>query len=195
VVKVCTTCKNTLQQYDASFPDLDLLGTFIDNHDQPRFLNGTSDYKLYQNAITYVLTARGIPIIYYGTEQGFTGGNDPANREILWPTNYSTSNELYYIITTLISFRKEVEIWNNTQIQRYADDQFYAFTRGYYFIALTNGGSGQGQIIRTITYHPYSNGQKLCNLFYPTEDCIVVANSTFNVYLDDGESKVYYPVS
>lgn len=27
----------------------------LDNHDQPRFLNGNSDYKCYQNAITYVL--------------------------------------------------------------------------------------------------------------------------------------------
>jgi glycosidase len=30
------------------------------------------------------LTSVGIPIVYYGSEQYFTGGNDPNNREILW---------------------------------------------------------------------------------------------------------------
>lgn len=67
--------QNTLQQYQSAFKNLDLLGTFIgmcniepkgstqsnitqDNHDQPRFLNGNSDYKVYQNALTYVLLAQ-----------------------------------------------------------------------------------------------------------------------------------------
>ena len=78
--------QTTLQQYQSAFSDLDLLGTFIgislpllpyspspscssrplpsltknylDNHDQPRFLNGNHDYKCYQNAITYVLMGR-----------------------------------------------------------------------------------------------------------------------------------------
>jgi len=187
--------QTVLQQYQSSFSDLDLLGTFIDNHDQPRFLNGNGDYELYQNAITYVLMAQGIPIIYYGTEQGFSGSSDPNNREILWPTGYSTSNSLYSLITTLIAYRKQAQVWNYNQTQRYADDQFYAFTRGNTFVALTNGGSKQGQITRTITYHPYSNGQKLCNLFYPTTDCITVANNSFVVYLDHGESKVLFPSS
>ena len=52
-------------------------------------------------------------------------------------------------------------------VYTYADDQFYAFTRGNTFVALTNGGSNQGQISRNITYQPYSNGQKLCNMYAP----------------------------
>jgi len=186
--------QTTLQQYQSSFSDLDILGTFIDNHDQPRFLNGNQDYKCYQNAITYVLMGQGIPIIYYGTEQGFSGSADPNNREILWASGFSTSNPLFSIITTLITYRKSAQVWNYPQTQRYADAQFYAFTRGNTFVALTNVGSNGGQIIRNITYHPYSNGQKLCDLFYQT-DCITVTNGSFSVYLDSGESKVFYPVS
>ena len=53
------------------FPDVRLLGTFIDNHDNARFLNGQGDKNLYQNALTYVVMAQGIPIIYYGSEQAF----------------------------------------------------------------------------------------------------------------------------
>jgi len=186
--------QNTLQQYQSAFHNLDLLGTFIDNHDQARFLNGNSDYVLYQNAITYVLLAQGIPIIYYGTEQGFHGSDDPNNREPLWPTGFSTSNSLYSLITKLVAYRKQAQVWNYAQTQRYADDQFYAFTRGNTFVALTNGGSSQSQVVRTITFHPYTNGQKLCNLFYPT-DCIVVSNGSFQVTLNKGESKVFSPSS
>lgn len=32
----------------------------------------------------FTLAAVGVPMIYYGTEQAFGGGNDPDNREVLW---------------------------------------------------------------------------------------------------------------
>ena len=41
---------------------------------------------------------------------------------------------------------------------------------------------------------PYQNGQKLCNLFYPTEDCITVENGYVPIYLNGGEVKIFYPV-
>ena len=62
---------------------------------------------------------QGIPIIYYGTEQGFSGPADPNNREILWSSGFVTSNPLYSIITTLISYRKSLQVWNYPQVQRY----------------------------------------------------------------------------
>jgi alpha-amylase len=184
--------ESMLVQYQQLFSDMSVLGTFIDNHDHPRFLNVQSDYTLYKNALTYVLTAIGIPFIYYGTEQGFSGGNDPANREPLWPSQYRNSSQIYAHIKLLVHWRKQVKIWEYSQIQRYADDNFYAFTRGPYFVALTNVGSNGPQIIRTITYHPYQDGTTLCNLFWPT-DCIVVRNRRFQVYLNNGECKVFYP--
>lgn len=61
--------------------------------------------------------------------------------------------------------------------RRYADDTFYAFTRGSTFVALTNGGSKQPQISRNITYHPYSNGQKLCNLYVVISSLFYVVDS------------------
>lgn len=41
-------------------------------------------------------TAQGIPIVYYGTEQGYSGGNDPANRESLWP-NYNVNYIIFKV--------------------------------------------------------------------------------------------------
>lgn len=59
-----------------------VLGLFLDNHDQPRFLSVNSDHTLLMNGLTYILFANGIPIIYQGTEQGFNGNGDPYNREV-----------------------------------------------------------------------------------------------------------------
>ena len=53
---------------------------------------------LAQNAIAFTLLADGVPIIYEGQEQHFSGGNDPGNREAVWPTGYSTSAPLHGFI-------------------------------------------------------------------------------------------------
>jgi glycosidase len=49
-----------------------LLPTFVDNHDVDRFLAG-GDAAGLEQALLAMLTLPGIPTIYYGTEQGFTG--------------------------------------------------------------------------------------------------------------------------
>ena len=38
-------------------------------------------FQLVKNAMTWPFIQDGIPILYYGQEQGYTGGADPANRE------------------------------------------------------------------------------------------------------------------
>jgi len=52
-----------------------LMPTFIDNHDVDRFLSESSESALRQ-ALLAILTLPGIPTIYSGTEQGFTGRRD-----------------------------------------------------------------------------------------------------------------------
>ena len=55
--------------------------TFLGLHDVPRFMNepgATVDgLKL---AFTFLLTARGTPLVYYGDEIALPGGGDPDNR-------------------------------------------------------------------------------------------------------------------
>jgi alpha-amylase len=45
----------------------------------------------------FTLCSVGIPIIYYGSEQAFGGGNDPYNREIMW-NNFDENHEMYKFI-------------------------------------------------------------------------------------------------
>lgn len=42
----------------------------------------------------------GIPILYYGSEQNFNGGNDPQNREIMW-NHFDKNHDTYKFIALI----------------------------------------------------------------------------------------------
>jgi len=88
-------------RYDAEasiFKDLDALGLFVDNHDNARFLHNHGGKNNQLKAATiFSLTGRGIPFVYSGTEQYYSGGNDPANRESMWQV-MNTGSDFYQII-------------------------------------------------------------------------------------------------
>lgn len=74
-----------LTQYDATVRER--LVSFLDNHDQPRFLSfgiANQDASRLETALGWQIAARGVPCIYYGTEQEFDGGGDPYDREDMW---------------------------------------------------------------------------------------------------------------
>jgi alpha-amylase len=61
------------------------------------------------------MTSVGIPIVYYGAEQYFAGGNDPQNREILW-RNLDRNSDLYKDLGKINAARKRFQIWNQPQV-------------------------------------------------------------------------------
>lgn len=124
-----------------AFTDTSVLTNFVDNHDNPRFLSTNKDTSLFKNALTYVLLADGIPVVYYGSEQGFSGGADPANREALWTTDFDTSTDLYKFIATV---NKDVRQKGNKTVVMDVDvqDNVYAFMHGEALVVLNNYGSG-----------------------------------------------------
>ncbi len=72
-----------------------LVVNFISNHDVGRLLyfmptswTMNEKRKVLHLALAYLFTTEGIPCLYYGVEQEFAGGNDPANRETLWDNEY-----------------------------------------------------------------------------------------------------------
>ena len=159
-------------------------GNWVDNHDNPRFLNKCNDKSKFTNAVIFSLLWEGIPVFYYGGEQYFHGGNDPNNREPMWG-HYDTKSILYGLIKNTHALRNRVKIWNSKIVQRYADENFYAFTRGNVLACFTNVKSCK----RTITYHEFKNGDKLCNVLY-SGDCVTVSNGKINIEMGD-YPKVY----
>src|SRR5207245_9086947 len=64
--------------------------TFLDNHDTPRFFHLAGGEKRAEEAmvrtrlaLTFLLTTRGIPQLYYGSELAMEGGLHPDNRRDL----------------------------------------------------------------------------------------------------------------
>ncbi len=172
---------------------LQLMGNFIDNHDNARILSFGGDWeskkKLYKAVNALTLTSVGIPIIYYGAEQYFAGGNDPANREILW-NHMDSASDMYQFIRQVNLVRKQHQIYRENQVERYVDNEIYAFSRGKVLVLLTN--QVNKTVEKYISYHPYQKGEVICNIFYPDSDCITVS-SGFEVYLAQGQVKIYVP--
>ena len=157
------------------FPAPEYTATFVENHDNPRFLNRCGDRNKFTNAVIFSLVWEGVPVFYYGGEQYFAGGNDPNNREPLWD-NYNTNSELYQLLAKTHAARKKLEIWNKKITQRYADDNFYAFSRGDMLACFTNVQS----LERTITYHDWNEGDKLCNVL-ADNDCVTVTGKSIKI--------------
>lgn len=66
---------------DTNYVNPRVLVTFLGLHDMPRFLNEKgADITALKLAFTFLLTARGTPLIYYGDEIAMRGGGDPDNR-------------------------------------------------------------------------------------------------------------------
>lgn len=101
--------------------------SFLDNHDIPRFLHlARGDTAALRAALTFLATSEGIPILYYGTEQGFLGGESHgANREDMfggaWKganphgDSFDTHSELFRFTQSLLQLRRDREVLRRGQ--------------------------------------------------------------------------------
>ena len=60
---------------DFLFPDPNFVLTFLDNHDIDRFMKADDPAWKLKQGLAFLLTTRGIPQIYYGTEIAMSGNN------------------------------------------------------------------------------------------------------------------------
>ena len=111
------------------------LVTFIDNHDMTRFLTLNNNQNRLREALAFILTCRGIPCIYYGTEQYLhndtSGGGDPYNRPMM--NSFSTSTTAYSLINQLSSLRKNnPAIAYGSMSQRWINNDVYIYERKFF---------------------------------------------------------------
>ncbi len=84
--KVFTGAAHTIElprllAHDYLYKDPTRLITFVGNHDTARFLNEpNATVDGLERVFTFLMTVRGLPLIYYGDEIGMRGGGDPDNR-------------------------------------------------------------------------------------------------------------------
>jgi glycosidase len=130
------------------------LVTFLGLHDVGRFMNEsgaiTEGLKL---AHTFLLTARGTPLIYYGDEIGMPGGGDPDNRRDFpggWPDDprnafeasgrIAAEQEVFEHVRKLLRLRAErSDLHGGPTEHLHVGDQTFVYRRGGTVVALNNG--------------------------------------------------------
>jgi glycosidase len=128
---------NILAQ-DYKYPNPNRLVTFIDNHDRDRFLTWADDnYQRLRVALTFLFSVRGIPDVYYGTEQAYYGNGigqeyqgiaNNYNREVL--RDFDQNNPIFKHIQRLAEVRKRyAPLRLGIQCEMWVDSTVYAFSR------------------------------------------------------------------
>ncbi len=168
------------------------LVTFLDNHDNSnsRFLsNAGNNTNRLGVALTFLYTSRGIPCLYYGTEQAFNGGGDPANREDMFDgqyeqtaslgDNFNQTHPLFRLVAKLNNLRR---LYPSLRTGGHRNLLSNASSPGLFAYARTNGteevfvvfntGSTQSTPALPTTY---SAGTVLVNLLNTNETVTVNA--------------------
>ncbi|MEP6947851.1 MAG: alpha-amylase family glycosyl hydrolase [Ginsengibacter sp.] len=120
---------------------------FIDNHDMARFFSVIGeDVVKYESAISWLLTCRGIPELYYGDELGLTGSTSPNDGHVRqdfpggWPSDslnkFSIAGRnaqeegIWRYIAKLANFRKVSPALTTGKMMQYVpDDGVYVYFR------------------------------------------------------------------
>jgi glycosidase len=180
------------------------LVTFLDNHDNPRFLstgeadNNTNRLEL---ALAFLYTSRGIPCLYYGTEQGFDGTTDPDDREDMFAgefkdgpggavlqlsspgvDNFNMTHPLFRWVAQLNNFRRLYPALTlGSHVNRASNSTgpgLLAYSRVLntqeVFVVLNTAGSSQTLPACTLTYPA---GTPLVNLLNTNETITLTSGS------------------
>jgi glycosidase len=147
------------------------LVTFIDNHDMARFLTINNNNNRLHEALSFTLTSRGIPCIYYGTEQYLhndtNGGGDPYNRPMM--ASFDTTTTAYQLVNKLSTLRhSNPAIPYGSMGQRWINSDVYIYERKFFgsvvLIAINKNDSTATNIsglytsLPTGTYSDYLTG-------------------------------------
>jgi alpha-amylase len=131
-------------------------------------------------------------------EQDFTGaptGNDPYNREALWPSSYSQSFPTYQFISNINAFRKVLPLtfYTSLSIEAWIDENIYAFVKDKALIITSNYGANNPNRNFTIQGNGvWPVGDVLINVVKCGEKITIDGSSNVPVNLD-GEPKILYP--
>ncbi|MDD4972173.1 MAG: glycoside hydrolase family 13 protein [Paludibacter sp.] len=137
---------NTISN-DYLYASLKNILVFVENHDTQRFNNLIKgDLDKFKMAMSYLMTTRGIPQIYYGTEIGMTGNKDKGDGDIRrdFPGGWqgdsinafsakgrtAVQNEYYNYLSKLLNWRKDKDVIHNGLLTHYIpENDIYVYFR------------------------------------------------------------------
>lgn len=196
-----TNLVNGINWMKSACSDTTLLGSFIENHDMPRFPSVTSDMSLVKNAIGFSMLADGIPIIYEGQEQHYSGGSVPLNREAIWTSGYDKTSTLYTYIASLNQIRQQAIAWESTYLTYqnwpvYSDASTIAMRKGAMISVFSNLGANGSSYTLDLgsTEHPYTAGESVMEILSCTE-YTVSSSLNLTIEMSGGLPRVFYPTA
>ncbi|KFY02051.1 hypothetical protein O988_02376 [Pseudogymnoascus sp. VKM F-3808] len=181
-----------------SFSDVNALTNFLDNHDQPRIASQAGDDEVKdKNAVTFLMFTSGIPMVYYGFEQRFTGAADPDNRETLWTSGYDTTTTLYQYIAQLHEIRgiasnvtdKATYFSSNVTVLG-TSSEYMALERGPVVVVVSNVGAAGASDGFSVTGSQFSSGDTVVDLL----DCTTATvdeSGVFTSQSNNGEARIW----
>jgi len=193
---------NAIKAVKNSCKDVSVLGSFSENHDNPRFPFVNGDMAAVSNLISFSMLADGIPIIYQGQEQHYSasgstnGGNDPYNREALWFSQYNTEAQLYQLIARLNKIRKNAIRDDSTYLTyqnnpSYTDTTTITMKKGKMFTVLSNKGSTGANYTQAYS-SGYTSGTQVTELL-TCSTLTADVNGKITVPMGAGQPRIYYP--
>lgn len=212
--------------YNDEDSNVNQLLTFLGNHDMGRpgfFLNkhlpnASNEEKLQRSMLAHAMMffSRGVPVVYYGDEQGFTGdGNDVDAREDMMPSkvasyndntllgtkqttkndNFNSQHPLYKSIAEYAAIRKQQPLLQyGVQENKFFDDkkQVFAFAR----VAndtMPNGGVAQQNDEALLVVFNVSAEQQTVTVSQQYESYLVVSGAAKISASDNGETQITLP--
>lgn len=132
---------------DAVYQDPNKLVTFLDNHDTDRYLSVIGeDAGKYKIGLTWLLTTRGIPSIYYGTEILMKNFKDPSDAEVRrdFPGGFpgdrenkfeaagrtDKENDAFLFVRKLATYRRDTPVLHSGKLMQFLpQDGTYVYFR------------------------------------------------------------------
>lgn len=129
------TLNNAVEKVGQDYKWAHDLPIFIDNHDMARFLTINGSYTRLHQALSFVLTTRGVPLIYYGTEQYLhndtSGGSDPWNRPMM--NSWDENTTAFKLISKLSDLRQDQPAIKYGEMnQKWINNDVYIYERKFY---------------------------------------------------------------
>ena len=126
---------STINTENGNFTYPNDLVTFFDSQDESRLLTLNDNQNRLQEAMAFLLTGRGIPIIFYGDEQylfnNTNNGNDPYNR--VWMSSFNAGTAAYQMIAKLAALRQANDaVAYGTWKQRWINSDVYIYERQFF---------------------------------------------------------------
>ena len=146
---------------DDVYADPNKLVTFLENHDTDRYLSVIGDdFDKYKLGVTWLLTTRGIPHWYYGTEILMKGTKNPTDAEVRkdFPGGFpgdkdnkfetagrtDRENEAFQFVRKLATYRRDNPVMHTGRLMQFLPQEgtyvYFRYDAGKTVMVATNTG-------------------------------------------------------